>query len=88
MGSRFWLVEVADGLDPRARSREWRRIKRGVRVSSLTDLRAITVDTLALFLMSDEEFRAGMDTHQRISTQNIIRKYWKRVLQPQLPELN
>jgi hypothetical protein len=86
--STFWLVEVADDLAAARTTRAavWLSLKQVSGVTDVVDLRAITLDTLALFLMPDEEFRRGLELHQKISTQNVIRAYWKDVQQPRLLE--
>lgn len=91
--SNFWLVEVEPDLEhlqfPTTRSGVWSGVKTVNGVRSLTDLRAITLETLATFLMSDEEFRAGQETvdlrRRMTSPDHVIRAYWKRVRQPKLP---
>ena len=91
--SRFWLVELEPDLAAHYTTRTgvWCGVKGVNGVKSLTDLRAITLDTLATLLMSDEEFAAGMEMlrHRRehTSPDHVIRAYWKRVRQPRLPEV-
>jgi hypothetical protein len=88
----FWLVEVADDLAAQRTTRAgvWLSLKQVSGVTDVVDLRAITLDTLALFLMPDEEFRAGLlDARRRTtSPDHVIRAYWKGVRQPELPGLN
>jgi hypothetical protein len=89
--SRFWLVEVESDLAtlefPTTRSGVWWGIAGTNGVKSVTDLRAITLETLCTFLMSDQEFADGMAAASKgeCSPYNLIRAYWKRVRQPRLP---
>jgi len=91
--SRFWLVELEPNLEDlhTTRTGVWCGVKTVNGVRSLTDLRAITLETLATFLMSDEEFTQGLDAinrhrRQRTSPDHVIRAYWRSVRQPMLPE--
>lgn len=90
--SRFWLVEVEEDLPSlhTTRTGVWCGVKTVNGVRSLTDLRAITLETLATFLLSDAEFAAAMGSASKgeCSPYNLIRAYWKRVRQPRLPEVN
>lgn len=94
--SKFWLVEIADDLEhrefPTTRTGVWLGIRNVNGVVGCTDLRAITLETLTTFLMSDEEFAAGMALLRPKGYSwhgsPAIRAYWKRVRQPRLPEVN
>ncbi len=98
--SEFWLVEIDNPEHLMARrNRIWRSIMwdpvrhTGIEgVLSLTELRAITLETLCTMLMSDEEFAEGMKTLKPKGSSwtgsQAIRGYWKKVRQPNLPGLN
>ena len=91
--NRFWLLELEDDLEAHKTTRTgvWCGVKGVNGVKSLTDLRAITLETLATLLMSDDEFSQGMaliDGKRDSTSYNLIRAYWKRVRQPRLPEPN
>jgi len=88
MATEFWLVELEPDLAAHYTTREgvWLSIRRVSGVKSLVDLRAITLETLASVLMSDEEFRSAMGAVGKgnCSPYNYLRAYWKRVRQPRL----
>ena len=93
--STFWLVEAHSVFaEPAPHDLAMHAIRTlridgypGDVVKSVSDLRGITLETLATLLMSDAEFAEGMRllNHKRDHTSfNLIRAYWKRVRQPRL----
>jgi len=82
------LVETHEDLAAHYTTRDsvWRGIRLVAGVKSITDLRAIHLETLTTLLMSDAEFAEGMATVSKgeCSPYNVIRAYWKRVRQPRL----
>lgn len=87
--SRFLLVELHGDLASQGTTHNVTMLclQHVPGVVSVVDLRSITPRTLVSFLMSDEEFAAalGADKSSYTSPYNLIRQYWKRVRQPQLP---
>ena len=90
--SRWLLVELEEDLAKlyTTRTGVFVSVKNVNGVRSVTDLRAIRLETLVTFLMSDAEFAAAMAgvSKGECSPYNLIRAYWKRVRQPALPGLN
>lgn len=97
----FWLVGVSNPQKlMQRRNRIWRSIvwdpvaHTGIEgCATLTELRAITLETLCSLLMSDEEFRQNMEQTLKPKGSSwtgsqAIRGYWKRQRQPNLPGLN
>lgn len=94
----FWIVGVRHNNLINRRARIWKSIvwdpvaHTGVEgAETLTELRAITLETLAALLMSNAEFAAGMAelrTKKNHASSEAIRRYWARVTQPPLPEVN
>lgn len=90
MSGRFLLVTLHPDLASQGTTHNTAMlsIQHAPGVYDVVDLSAISSQTLVSFLMSDEEFAAGMaamsDRSTYTSPDHVIRAYWKRVRQPRL----